>query len=64
MADDFGDVVYETWRRGGNVDRLDPADVREALSYGDYADEIAEREVRRQERASRALWIEDGQEGE
>lgn len=55
MSDDYGDVIYETWRRGGNVDRIDRDEVMDDLRYGDYASEIAEREVDRQTRAQR-LW--------
>lgn len=55
MADDYGDVVYETWRRGGNVDRLDRDEVLDDLRHGDYASEIAEREIGRQTRAQRRL---------
>jgi len=62
MSDNWGDVVYEVWRMGGNPDRLDRERVKEDLMYGDYATEIAEREIRRQERGSRAMWIEDGDE--
>ena len=48
--DDFGDVLYEVWRRGGNVDAIDRDRVEEDLRCGDYFDDVASAELRRQER--------------
>lgn len=48
--DDFGDVVYEVWRRGGNADAIDRERAEEDLRYGDRAEDVADAEIRRQDR--------------
>lgn len=47
----WGDVIYEVWRSGGNVDHIDRERVEDDLCDGAYAYEAAWNEVRRQERA-------------
>lgn len=48
LPDYEGDVVYETWRRGGNPDRVDPDRVEDYYRAGLDSDEAAARELRRQ----------------
>ena len=47
----YGDVLYEVWRNGGNPDHVDYDRVREDERDGYRYDEIADSELRRQERA-------------
>lgn len=45
--DDYrGDVTYEVWRNGGNVDRINDDRVRDSYDDGLYQDEAASRELR------------------
>lgn len=46
----FGDVVYEVWRSGGNVDAIDPDRMDDARWNGVEADDFAASEVGRQHR--------------
>ena len=55
MGDNLGDVVYDVWRRGGNVDHIDRERVEEDLRYGARFDEAAEAEVQRQDRRQARL---------
>lgn len=43
-----GDVVYEVWRRGGDVDRVDYDRVADHCSYGDDYEVAADHEMRLQ----------------
>lgn len=46
----WGDVIYETWRSGGNPDLVSDDCVEECRAEYFYPDECAEQEVRRQRR--------------
>lgn len=51
MSDDrkyFGDVLFEVWRHGGNPDAVDRDRVEESQRYGDWPEECAHYELRRQ----------------
>lgn len=48
LPDYEGDVVYETWRRGGNPDRVDRDRVEECYRAGLDSDTAAAREIRHQ----------------
>lgn len=55
--DDYrGDVVYEVWRRGGNVDRIDDDRVHEHYSYGDEYEQAADHEMRLQNKNRPDYW--------
>lgn len=43
-----GDVRYEVWRQGGNVDRIDHDRVNDSRDSGYSYDQAASREVRAQ----------------
>ena len=47
-----GDVLYDVWRSGGNPDAVDYDRVDDAYAAGDYAEDVAASEVRRQRRTS------------
>jgi hypothetical protein len=43
-----GDVAYEVWRSGGNVDRINDDRVRDSFYDGDHAEDVARRELKAQ----------------
>lgn len=43
-----GDVTYEVWRAGGNVDRISDDRVDQAFADGASVDDAARREIRAQ----------------
>lgn len=55
MGDTFYDVCYDVWQRGGNPDLVDRDRVMDAAREGDYPEDIAESELRRQRRAQDRL---------
>jgi hypothetical protein len=40
-----GDVLYDTWRMGGNPDFVDPDRVEDYYEEGLYSEEVAQREL-------------------